>query len=138
MLPIFQIKNVCLEKNLFLYLKKNNFFLIFFSQVLKFTWKMRNVLRNRKHQISDFYYPSYVHLNHLNLSRWFKYWGYLNHPSFRWIFTITPIFHWFQHIPHLPWKTDKNWEGGICISLVEKRQTVFLYFSPEKIYFLLY
>ena len=33
---------------------------IFFSEVVKFTWKIRNRLNQKKNQISDFYFSSYA------------------------------------------------------------------------------
>ena len=52
----------------------------FFSKVVKFTWKMRNVLNQKKNHesdFSDFYFPSY---GHFLVILW------RHHPNFRWIF----------------------------------------------------
>ena len=62
---------------------------------------------------------------------WFLFSSYglfwLNHPNFRYIFSITRkikiwkfIFHSIHHIVHLSWKWDQNWGGGLHILSWEK------------------
>ena len=81
---------------------KQNIFspILFFSKVFKFTWKMRNRLKRKKNQISDFYFSSYGHFSDVIP------------PIFNEFFTITQkikigeffyhFFHSIQHTSHHP------------------------------------
>ena len=81
---------------------KQNIFspILFFSKVFKFTRKMRNRLKRKKNQISDFYFSSYGHFSDVIP------------PIFNEFFTVTQnikigeffyhFFHSIQHTSHHP------------------------------------
>ena len=83
---------------------------IFFLEMVKFTWKIRNVLNQKKNHI----FPIFIF--------WARY-GYfieilvIKMANLWWIFTITRkikigklIFPSFQHIPHLSCKFEYFWK----------------------------
>ena len=82
------------------------------SKVVIFTWKIRNVLNRKKNHISDFsdfYFLSYGQFctENCQFSMHFHDSSKIKIRKIRKL-----IFHSIQHLAHLSWEWEKNWEDG--------------------------
>ena len=106
---------------------------VFSSKVVKFTWKMQNVLNRKKNHILDF--------SNSNFSNYAQFMVIfvLKTANFQWICAVNRkkeigkiwklIFHPFQHIPHFMKMGAKLMVGGVCVSLVGTEPNLFFRYA---------